>query len=155
MHAGIDCSRRAGTSCPGAGTVRQIERILRSKGVDRVQADETGAKYVSGIPVSREPDPGIRSGVTGALAGIAETGTLLIASGEGRPLTASLLPEIHIAVLRAKDLYASLPQVINLREVREASAAVLITGPSRTADIEMTLTIGVHGPKELHVFVVD
>lgn len=133
----------------------KLSEFLRSKGVDRVQADETGEKYVSGIPVSREADPGIRLGVTGALAGIAETGTLLIASGEGCPFTASLLPEIHVAVLRSKDLYASLPQVMNRWEVREASAALLITGPSRTADIEMTLTIGVHGPKELHVFVVD
>ncbi|MDO9130253.1 MAG: LUD domain-containing protein [Anaerolineales bacterium] len=147
----------------------KLVEFLKSKGIDRVYVDAVGATFMvaqgqghtlSGhlalpLQIVREPDPTARVGITGALAGIAETGSLVITSGEGRPLTASLLPEIHIAVLRAKDLYASLPQVINLREVREASAAVLITGPSRTADIEMTLTIGVHGPKELHVFVVD
>jgi L-lactate dehydrogenase complex protein LldG len=105
-----------------------------------------------GIRVSYDPDPTIRVGLTGALAGIADTGTLVVTSGQGRQLTASLLPEIHIAVLQANDIYENLPQALKLREVREASATVLITGPSRTADIEMALTIGVHGPGEVHVF---
>jgi len=58
-------------------------------------------------------------------------------------------------VLRAADILPSLEQAIRLPEVVSVPATVLVTGPSRTADIEMTLTIGVHGPKELHVFVVD
>jgi L-lactate dehydrogenase complex protein LldG len=63
------------------------------------------------------------------------------------------LPEVHIAVLKKSALLPSLENAVNL--VRESKAAVFITGPSRTADIEMTLTIGVHGPGELHVFLVD
>ena len=133
----------------------RLTEFLQSKGVERVQADESVAKYITGIPVSREPDPGIRAGVTGALAGIADTGSLVIVSGQARPLTASLLPEIHVAVLKASRIYASLPQVLALREARDAAAGVIITGPSRTADIEMTLTLGVHGPGELHVFLID
>ena len=89
------------------------------------------------------------------LAGIAETGTLVIPGGAGRPLTASLLPGIHIAVLRAADILLSLEQAIRLPQVASAPATVLVTGPSRTGDIEMTLTIGVHGPKEVHVFIVN
>ena len=96
----------------------------------------------------------VKVGLTGAAAGVAETGTLLLPGGAGRPLTASLLPEVHIAILREEDLYASLAEVIRLPELRQAAAAVLISGPSRTADIEMTLTIGVHGPGVLQVICV-
>jgi thioredoxin reductase (NADPH) len=61
----------------------------------------------------------------------------------------------HIAIIRSSQIVGSLEQALQKREVRNASAIVLLTGPSRTADIEMTLTIGVHGPTELHVFIVD
>jgi hypothetical protein len=60
-------------------------------------------------------------------------------------MTTSLLPELHIAVLHAKDICESLAQALNLSQLQAANSAVLISGPSRTADIEMTLTIGVHG----------
>ncbi|HJS28885.1 MAG TPA: LUD domain-containing protein [Anaerolineales bacterium] len=93
-------------------------------------------------------------GLTAALAGIAETGTLVLPAGPGRSLSASLLPEIHIALLQGEDLVDSLPQALALPEVREASSTVLISGPSRTADIEMTLTVGVHGPRLVHVFCI-
>jgi L-lactate dehydrogenase complex protein LldG len=66
-----------------------------------------------------------------------------------------LLPEIHIALLREQEIYENLAQVLNLEEVKASSVAVLISGPSRTADIEMTLTIGVHGPGELHVICIQ
>jgi L-lactate dehydrogenase complex protein LldG len=75
-------------------------------------------------------------------------------SGPGRPLTASLLPEVHIAILWEQDVCENLSQVLQREDVRQAPAAVLVTGPSRTADIEMTLTIGVHGPGELHVLCI-
>jgi L-lactate dehydrogenase complex protein LldF len=109
----------------------------------------------NGIKIHHHPDPGIRVGLTGVNAAIAETGTIVLTSGSGQPLTTSLLPDTHIAILKEEDIYKNLPQVLRLREVREASSVVLISGPSRTADIEMTLTIGVHGPGELHVFCVQ
>lgn len=93
-------------------------------------------------------------GLTGATAGIAETGTLVLPAGAGRPLVASLLPEVHVAVLWARDIEQDLQQVLARSEFRQASSVVLISGPSRTADIEMTLTIGVHGPREVYVFCV-
>lgn len=94
-------------------------------------------------------------GLTGARAGVASTGSIVVLPGPGQPLTASLLPEVHLAVLPAREVYDDLPQVLSLREVEAASSAVLISGPSRTADIEMTLTIGVHGPREVHVIVYE
>ncbi|OGN93061.1 MAG: hypothetical protein A2Y88_10755 [Chloroflexi bacterium RBG_13_48_10] len=96
----------------------------------------------------------VRAGLSGASAGIAETGSLLILGGTGRPLLTSLLPEIHIAILREGDIYKHLHQVLQLEDVKRAPAAILVSGPSRTADIEMTLTIGVHGPGELFVICI-
>jgi L-lactate dehydrogenase complex protein LldG len=112
------------------------------------------ALQAGGIRIVHAPDPELRAGLTGALAGIADSGTLLLAGAVDRPLTASLLPEIHLAVLQAEVIYENLPAVLRLREVKEASALTLITGPSRTADIEMTLTIGVHGPRAVHVICI-
>jgi len=138
----------------------RLAEFLKERQVTSVLVDESGAQALASIPgagidLVRTPDPTVRCGVTGALAGLADTGTLVLTGGPGRPLSASLLPEIHVALLRAVDVLPSLPEALRRSEVREAPAAVLVTGPSRTADIEMTLTIGVHGPKEVHVFLID
>ncbi len=95
-----------------------------------------------------------RAGLTPALAGIAATGSLLVPSGAGRPQTASLLPEIHLALLPAEAIVPDLAAALRLPEATRAAMTSIITGPSRTADIEMTLTIGVHGPKRVVVFLV-
>jgi L-lactate dehydrogenase complex protein LldF len=140
----------------------QVLSLLMGKGIQAIMAWDgkrlpPGLLDVlqgGGIRISHTPEPSARAGITGAIAGVAETGTLVIPSGVGRPLTASLLPEVHIAVMRQEDICQTLSQAFNLRQVREASAVALVTGPSRTADIEMALTIGVHGPGEVHVFCV-
>jgi len=99
---------------------------------------------------------GAKIGITGALAGLADTGSLVVASGPARPRLASLLPPIHIALLLVADLYPSLPDFFAAQPdiVREGSNVVIITGPSRTADIELTPVLGVHGPKTLHVVLI-
>ena len=93
----------------------------------------------------------IRVGLTGAIAAAAETGSLALPGGSGRSLTASLLPEVHIVVLHQENVLAGLDELLSLPEMTNSAASVLVSGPSRTADIEMTLTIGVHGPGELVV----
>ena len=108
-----------------------------------------------GIKLIRTFDPTIKAGITGAAVAIAETGTILISSGRGQSLSASLTPETHIAVINSSQIVSSLEEAFRTEAVRDASAAALITGPSRTADIEMSLTIGVHGPKELLVYIVE
>ena len=99
---------------------------------------------------------GVKVGVTGALAGLADTGSLAMVSGPGRARIASLLTPIHIAVIRATQIVPSYAAFLAMHpDVAEhGSNLVLITGPSRTADIEMTLTRGVHGPGQVHVVVV-
>jgi L-lactate dehydrogenase complex protein LldG len=102
-------------------------------------------------------------GVTGADVAIAETGTLVVVSGAGRPRSTSLLPACHVAVFDRESLVESLLQMGLVLEAwheggepswRGASIN-FITGPSRTADIELTLTRGVHGPKEVHAVFVE
>jgi len=133
----------------------RLAGFLQEHGIERVCVDSIGEKCLPGIEVVHSPDPTVQVGVTGALVGIAESGSLVLVGGEDRPLTASLLPEIHIAILWASDLVPSLPDALARPEIRQAASSVIITGPSRTADIEMTLTIGVHGPRELYVFVIE
>ena len=92
-------------------------------------------------------------GVTGVDAALPETGTLLLRSSPEKPRVVSLLPRVHLAILRPAALRADLHQAF--AEVKTDGYCVLVTGPSRTADIELTLTIGVHGPKSLYVWLLD
>jgi L-lactate dehydrogenase complex protein LldG len=137
---------------------QKVIDFLRARGVDRIHLEanvfEEAALGQAGILVSHEPDPSIRVGVTKAVCGLADTGSVLIVDGEGTPLQASLLPQTHIAVLCASDILPSLENALTLPIVHKPRAAVVVTGPSRTADIEMSLTIGMHGPGEVHVFLV-
>ncbi len=98
---------------------------------------------------------GFDVGITMAQAAIAETGTLVMDSAHERHRLVSLVPPVHIAIIDASQIYATLGEALSLlRNGREISPAVtFITGPSRTADIELTLAIGVHGPQELYVIV--
>ena len=136
---------------------RSVIEFLQSRGINHIHLEPNVLDEVAlakaGITVSREADPQIRVGVTKAKCGVADTGSVLEADGEGSPLHASLLPEIHLVVLHASQIYPSLEQAIHL--VRETKSAVFITGPSATGDIESTHTIGVHGPSEVHAFLVD
>ena len=133
--------------------------FLRSRGIEKIHLEpeilDESVLQRAGIIVSHAPDPKIRLGVTQAICGMADTGSILIADGEGDPLRASLLPEIHLAVLCASRILPSLADALTLPVVSQARASAVITGPSRTADIEMSLTIGMHGPGELHVFLID
>jgi L-lactate utilization protein LutC len=96
-------------------------------------------------------------GITRAQGAIAETGTLILDSSAERNRLVSLVPPMHIAILDALRIYPTLSETLAaLQSGAELSPAItFITGPSRTADIELTLAIGVHGPQELYVIVVQ
>ena len=95
-------------------------------------------------------------GITGALAGLADTGSVALASGPGRGRIVSLLPPVHVALLPVDRLYPTMAAFLAAHPdvTRQASALVFVTGPSRTADIEQVLTLGVHGPREVHVLLI-
>jgi L-lactate dehydrogenase complex protein LldG len=92
-------------------------------------------------------------GLTGVDLAIAETGTLALVSSSDHPRTASLLPPVHVAVVRADQIVPTLGAAFARLgpAIPAASAINFVTGPSRTADIELQLTLGVHGPGELVV----
>lgn len=105
------------------------------------------------------------AGVSHAFGGVAETGSLVFLSGPENPTTVNFLPVTHIAIVRAADISGSYEDAwTRLRAEREEVSDTgtfmprtvnWITGPSRTADIELTLFLGVHGPKDLHIIVVE
>jgi L-lactate dehydrogenase complex protein LldG len=92
-------------------------------------------------------------GITEADFILPETGTLVLRSSEEKPRAVSLLPRIHLAIVQPEMLRADLHQVF--AEARDDHYLVFVTGPSRTADIELTVTLGVHGPKNLFVWVIE
>jgi len=94
-------------------------------------------------------------GISTVQAAISETGTLVLVSADERHRLVSLVPPVHIAIVDASRICETLGEALALlRNGRELSRAVtFITGPSRTADIELTLTVGVHGPQELYVII--
>lgn len=114
-------------------------------------------------PESREKVRHIRCGITGAEAAFAATGSMLMLAGPGTNRSASLLPFRHIALIPFSRLYRNFEEW--LTEKREAGTLVdifrtranltLISGPSKSADIEMNLTLGVHGPKFVHAILFD
>ncbi len=100
-------------------------------------------------------------GITGADFALADTGTLVLLSAPGKSRSASLLPPVHLALLPASRILPDLPSLLALLPRRPAdalergSAVTLVTGTSKTADIELTLVRGVHGPREVHVIVLS
>lgn len=99
----------------------------------------------------------VDAGLTSTLGGIAETGTLILWSSPDEPRTLSLVPPIHIAILDTDKLYTTFAEAVKTQAWLEQGLptnALLISGPSRSADIAQVLAYGVHGPKELVVVLV-
>lgn len=107
-----------------------------------------------------EPDPAtiasVDIGITGAELGVASTGSVLVRTGPGAPRAASLLPPFHVCLLAEERLVAGFEELIAElpQHASQASQTILITGPSRTSDIERTLVRGIHGPIRVAVLVV-
>jgi L-lactate dehydrogenase complex protein LldG len=91
-------------------------------------------------------------GITEADYLLAETGTLILRSSAEKPRSVSLLPRVHLAIVRPELLRPDLHQVFT--EAKDSYYLVFITGPSRTSDIELIVTLGVHGPRNLYVWMV-
>jgi len=97
--------------------------------------------------------------VSHAFGAVAETGTLVLVSGADNPTTLNFLPDVHIVVVNASDVASDFETVMALLRGRFGAGVMpravnMITGPSRSADIEQTLILGAHGPRKLHIIVV-
>jgi len=119
-----------------------LERSLRELGVELVSP--TANKHEMAL---------CDLGITEADYLLPETGTLVLRSSVEKPRAVSLLPRIHLAIVRPEMLRPDLHQVF--AEAKDSRYLVFITGPSRTADIELTVTLGVHGPKSLYVWMLQ
>ncbi|MGE0717053.1 MAG: lactate utilization protein C [Alphaproteobacteria bacterium] len=97
--------------------------------------------------------------LTAAVAGIAETGTLMLLSGPEHPTTLNFLPDTHVVVLRAGQIVGPYEEAWRRLRARTGGAMPrtvnLVTGPSRTGDIELKIQLGAHGPRRLHIVLVD
>jgi L-lactate dehydrogenase complex protein LldG len=105
-------------------------------------------------------DGGDLTGVSHATAGIAESGTVAMMSGPDNPTTINFLPEHHIIVLKATDIKGDMESVWSMVRKSQGKGEMpralnLITGPSRSGDIEQTILLGAHGPRALHVILVE
>ncbi len=96
-------------------------------------------------------------GLTGTLGAIAETGSLVVWPTASEPRLMSLVPPVHIALVKADTIYESFAQIVEEQNWAQQmpTNALLISGPSKTADIEQTLAYGIHGPQQLIVLIID
>ncbi|MHC8491488.1 LutC/YkgG family protein [Thalassospira sp. SM2505] len=146
---------------------REVARFLADHNLPaRIKTSPDSA--VSGLPWSDtalEVSTGIAGpedavSVTPSFGGVAETGSLMLRSGAGTPYTLNMLPDTHIVVLKASDIVGTYEEVwARLREKEGHGnmprTFLWVTGPSRTGDIEQTIQLGAHGPRRLHIVLVD
>ncbi len=151
------CAKEARTVLipPGEGLPAGVRAALRERGLHPVEASLPAAD-----PARQEQLEALaeaEAGIAVAAAGLASTGTVVLVGEREQPQTSSLLPPISAVILREADIHRDLQSFLKAgggEFIGEKSAVMLVSGPSRTADIEMTLTIGVHGPGTVGIFVV-
>ena len=124
--------------------------------LDALPFDQTPMLEITRGAATAEDDVSL----TPAFAGIAETGTLCLASGPDTPSTLNFLPENHIVLLRRSQIIGTMEESWARLRAKYGAGNLprtlnLISGPSRTADIEQTLIMGAHGPRRLHILIVD
>ena len=114
---------------------------------------------IPGLRIEARPTQGDdRIGITGAFCAIAETGTVVLLSAADAPTASALLPDTHVAIVHVRRIVDGMEDAFaRIRDERGVlpRAVNLISGPSRTGDIEQTIVLGAHGPFRVHVLVVD
>ena len=137
----------------GRKAIASNAAILRQCGITALAGVESG---VSNSAQLRELSANAACGITGADYALADTGTLVMLASPQEARLISLLPPVHIAIVEHERLLTGLDELLSIlpHPAEQTSSMVLITGPSRTADIEQILVRGVHGPGEIHVVVV-
>ncbi|MCH7606466.1 MAG: lactate utilization protein [Chloroflexi bacterium] len=151
-----------------------IERIVRSEQAVFSQVPVDAALQSAGISVTeiahdethsrnalRQEIAEAGMGITGADYAVAETGSVIVVPRQGLSRLVSVVPPVHVALVRPEDVIDNLDDLFLLRRLEYhrnggdmGSYLNFITGPSRTADIEQTLVVGVHGPKEVHLVLL-
>jgi len=153
-------------SCDEAHTPADIPecvaRYLKAAALPRHAACWPHLAYLSwsasGIGIeTRAACDGDAVGITGSYCAISETGTLVMLSGPDSPLLTSMLPETHVVILERARIVRAMEEVWQLLRTEHETpprAVHFVSGPSRTADIEQTVTLGAHGPSRVHVILL-
>jgi len=128
--------------------VRSAEPDLDPLAAVLVEAGFTVDPYTPAVAAAAD------LGLTGAVAGIAATGSLVLDASVAGSRAVGLLPPVHICVLREDQLVATPADVLHPLSSGAPSSLVLVGGPSRTGDVEQILTLGVHGPRHVHILLV-
>jgi L-lactate dehydrogenase complex protein LldG len=109
----------------------------------------------AGFHVHRGEAPEIDgAGVSTAIYGLADTGSVVLAASPEEPRARSLLPEVHVTLLAEDRILPGLEALLEAVGAELPSSLAIVTGPSRSADIEQKLVVGVHGPREVHVVLL-
>jgi L-lactate dehydrogenase complex protein LldG len=173
----LEAMRTEVRSVPEAGWVAALQELLRARGIGTLlYAPETPigqalaaawhsapdglpelVPYTAPVETLKERIFEVDAAVTGAAGAVADTGAIILRPSADEPRLMSLVPPVHVAVLRADTVFASLTEAMQAGRWPEDMPAnmVLVSGPSKTADIELVLAFGVHGPKELVVLIVE
>ncbi|HTA68812.1 MAG TPA: lactate utilization protein [Bryobacteraceae bacterium] len=150
-----------------AAVVPQLSPLLDGKRVVASNAPFLEACGITGLPqvesgftdrdALRDACAAADMGITSADYALAETGTLVMLSSRQEARLVSLLPPVHVAIVPRSRILANLDELLTLlpKPAEQSSSMVLITGPSRTADIEQILVRGVHGPGEIYAVIVE
>jgi L-lactate utilization protein LutC len=142
----------------------EAQAVIESHSAKRIAVSDSSLMAelmpnIAGIEVLKNAAPSglfdCDLGITSAQWGIGETGTLVLESERESHRLTSLVPPVHLCILRAADIRQTLSEILELINKDLSRTVTFITGASRTSDIELTLAIGVHGPKELHVIVIN
>ncbi len=145
-----------------------VSRYLRSQNLP-LEIRRAPDPSLAGVPWASEPlltvregkaDPADAVSLTPVEAAVAETATLALTSGPETPTTLNFLPETHIAVVKASQVVGTYEEVFEGIRARLGEGAMprtlnFVTGPSRTGDIEQTIELGAHGPRRLHILLVE
>jgi L-lactate dehydrogenase complex protein LldG len=153
------------TTLAGLMAARKVSRMLVGSGAEPLATLRASKQALPDILVYDEPVENwqehlfneVDAGLTTTRGGIAETGSLMLWPTAEEPRLTSLVPPIHVALLNASALYGTLREAMAAQHWGEGmpTNALLVSGPSKTADIEQTLAYGVHGPRELIVLVTE
>ena len=152
-HSAGDARLYAEELIAGRQAVASNSPILRESGIAALAGVQTGFADEASL---RQACADAHVGITSADYALADTGTIVLLSSASEARMISLLPLVHLAVVPASHILTGLDELLRILPDpgEQTSSMVLITGPSRTADIELTLVRGVHGPGEIHVVVV-
>lgn len=144
---------------------RQVSLMLVGNGAEPLATLRASTQALPELLVYDEPIANwqahlfneVGAGLTTTRGGIAETGSLILWPSAQEPRLTSLVPPIHIALLKTSELHGTLREAMASQQWHQGmpTNALLVSGPSKTADIEQTLAYGVHGPRELIVLVLE